>query len=157
MPAAEPEALGYSRSTMNRILSLLILGTASLSGCASRSAEGLVVVGVARETLTGNPWRNGYATLYADSADGTVPLAEAQIAGCGFFTLRVPSPGRYRIRVAMIGLEAASRTADIEAEGQDTLEFRGSYARGATHGTPYDAVMRAGECPRAAYGAPARE
>ena len=142
---------------MNRILCLLVLGTAGLSGCASRSPEGLVVVGVARETQTGNPWRNGYAALYTDSTGATAPLAEAHIAGCGFFTLRVPAPGRYRIRVAMIGLEAASRVADIDTARQDTLEFRGSYARSASHGTPYDAVMRPGECPQAAYGAPAGE
>lgn len=142
---------------MNRILSLLVISNAVLSGCVSRSTTGLVVVGVARETQTGNPWRNGYATRYPDSTDSAAPLAEAHIAGCGFFTLRVPAPGRYRIRVAMIGLEAATRVAQVSAANRDTLEFRGSYAHGASHGTPYDAVMRPGECPQAAYGAPARE
>ena len=135
---------------------VLALACIASGGCAARVSDALVIVGVARETRSGNPWRNGRATLYADSAPNGPPLAQADIR-CGFFKLRAPGPGRYRVRVAMIGLEAARRTVDLGTAIRDTLEFRGSYAHQASHGTAYDAVMRPGECPAIAYGAPAHE
>ena len=136
---------------MIRSRNILVFVLAAVSACASRRSEGLLIVGVARETHSGNPWRGGYATLYPDSGRTNPPLADAHIVSCGFFKLRAPGPGRYRVRVAMIGLSAASRIVEVDTGTRDTFEFRASYPRvEMSHGSPYDAVMRPGECPPAA-------
>ncbi len=154
--AAEAEGIRLLEQTsmLNVIPRLAIISL--VAACASGSTASVAVVGVARESATGYPWRSGVASLYADTGQTVVPIATAPIE-CGFFRLVAPVPGSYRIRVALIGLSAAWEHARVDSTLADTLEFRGRHVVDITHNDLFDSVMRPGECPAAAYGEPARE
>ena len=125
-----------------------------LVGCSPSLSSGISLVGVAREHESGYPLRFGRIRAFRDSAQ--TPLAEAEIAPCGGFRLVLPAAGRYRLHLGAIGLFAASHEVDIGVE-QDTIELRLRRTTLISHSSGYDAVMRPGECPAEAYGAPMRE